>query len=245
MTRSVLALSLVIPTMVLVTVCAPAAFAAPQPSAPPAEATSQILRTAVLLTMLSILPAAFISLTSFVRIAVVLAMVRHAFGMPETPPNSVLVSLAAFITVFVMGPTFGAINDEALQPMLTGSMPVETALKTGSEPLKQFMLNQVRDEDIAAIYALAKTPPPANADAVDIFKLAPAFILNELRVSFTIGFVILLPFLLIEIVVASILLALGMMMVPPATISLPIKLLMFVLIDGWSLVMQGVIGSFR
>lgn len=236
---------LLLPAAVALIACAPSAFAAPAPSPSPVDSSSQLLKTAVLLTFLSILPAAFISLTSFVRIAVVLAMVRHAFGMPETPPNSVLVSLAIFITAFVMGPTFGAINDKALQPMLNGSMPVETALKTGSEPIKQFMLNQVRDEDIAAIYALAKAPPPASPDAVDLFKLAPAFILNELRVSFTIGFVILLPFLLIEIVVASILLALGMMMVPPATISLPIKLLMFVLIDGWSLVVQGVIGSFQ
>lgn len=209
------------------------------------DSSPEVIRTALLLTTLSVLPALFISMTSFVRIAVVLAMVRHAFGMPETPPNAVLVSLAMLLTAFVMAPTFSSINSQALQPLLDGNINVETAVARGSAPLKTFMLAQVRREDIATIYEIARTPLPATAEGVDIIKLVPAFILNELRVSFTIGFVILLPFLLIEIVVASILLALGMMMVPPATISLPIKLLMFVLIDGWALVIEGVVGGFR
>lgn len=208
------------------------------------SSTSDLIRTAFLLTLLALVPAVFICMTSFIRIAIVLAMVRHAFGMPETPPNIVLVSLAAFLTAFVMGPTFGAIQNNALQPLLNGEIGIDAAITRGGDPLKQFMLLQTRDEDIAAVYSLAKTPLPDTPAEVDILKLAPAFILNELRVSFTIGFVILLPFLLIEIVVASILLALGMMMVPPATISLPIKLLMFVMIDGWALVIQGVIGGF-
>jgi flagellar biosynthetic protein FliP len=209
------------------------------------DSSPEVIRTALLLTTLSVLPALFISMTSFVRIAIVLAMVRHAFGMPETPPNAVLVSLAMLLTAFVMAPTFNAINGQALQPLLTGDISVETAVARGSAPLKTFMLAQVRREDIATIYEISHTPLPATPESVDIVKLVPAFILNELRVSFTIGFVILLPFLLIEIVVASILLALGMMMVPPATISLPIKLLMFVLIDGWALVIEGVVGGFR
>lgn len=206
--------------------------------------TSELIRTVVLLTLLALIPAVFISMTSFIRIAIVLAMVRHAFGMPETPPNSVLVSLAIFLTAFVMAPTIGAINTNALQPLLDGSISIEEAIQKGSEPLKAFMLANTHDDDIAAVYSMAKEPLPDGPEGVDVLKLTPAFILNELRVSFTIGFVILLPFLLIEIVVASILLALGMMMVPPATISLPIKLLMFVMIDGWSLVIQGVIGGF-
>ncbi len=212
----------------------------------PAEAgqTPELIRTVVLLTLLALIPAVFISMTSFIRIAVVLAMVRHAFGMPETPPNSVLVSLAIFLTAFVMAPTMGAINTDALQPLLKSEIGLEAAIERGSAPLKTFMLAQTRDDDIATVYSLAKEPLPDSPAGVDILKLAPAFILNELRVSFTIGFVVLLPFLLIEIVVASILLALGMMMVPPATISLPIKLLMFVMIDGWALVIQGVIGGF-
>jgi flagellar biosynthetic protein FliP len=217
------------------------AFAAPQASA----GNSDLIRNAVMLTALSLAPAIFISMTSFIRIAIVLAMVRHAFGMPETPPNAVLVSLAIFLTAFVMGPTFSAIDTQALEPFMKGAIDVPTALAAGAGPLKHFMLNQVRADDLAAIYRISHTALPHSADQVDILKLAPAFMLNELRVSFTIGFVILLPFLLIEIVVASILLALGMMMVPPATISLPIKILMFVLIDGWSLVIEGVVGGFK
>ncbi|HEV7690402.1 MAG TPA: flagellar type III secretion system pore protein FliP [Hyphomonadaceae bacterium] len=212
---------------------------------PAATPTSDLLRTGLLLTALAVVPAVFISMTSFIRIAVVLSMIRHAFGMPETPPNAVLVSLAIFLTAFVMGPTFTALNTGAIQPLLANKIDLETALKEGSAPLRDFMLAQTRDEDIAAVYRLAGEKTPETPQGVDILKLAPAFILNELRVSFTIGFVILLPFLLIEIVVASILLSLGMMMVPPATISLPIKLLMFVMIDGWALVLEGVIGSFR
>jgi flagellar biosynthetic protein FliP len=201
-------------------------------------ASPEIVRTGLLLTLLAFVPAMIVSMTSFIRIAIVLAMVRHAFGMPETPPNIVLVSLSLLLTSFVMAPTFAAVNDGALKPFLAGEISVEQAMESGAAPLRDFMLAQTRDEDLASIYAMAGAPPPESAEDVDLFKLAPAFILNELRVSFTIGFVILLPFLLIELVVASILLSLGMMMVPPATISLPIKLLMFVVIDGWALVIR-------
>lgn len=207
--------------------------------------SSDVVRTSLMLTLLAIMPAILISMTSFVRIVITLSMVRHAFGMPETPPNPVLISLALFLTAFAMGPTLTALNTQAVQPFLGGRLSVQDAMNKGSAPLRDFMLAQTRDSDIAAIYALAKRPLPTRPDQVEITKLAPAFIMNELRVSFTIGFVILLPFLLIDLVVSAILLALGMMMVPPATISLPIKLLMFVLIDGWSLVIQGVLGSFR
>ncbi|MEQ1809130.1 MAG: flagellar type III secretion system pore protein FliP [Terricaulis sp.] len=206
--------------------------------------SSSIVRNGFLLTLIAMGPAIFISMTSFIRIAIVLSMVRHAFGMPETPPNAVLVSLAIILTGYVMAPTFSDSNANALRPMLAEEISVETALQRGAEPLRTFMLRQVREDDIAAIYDMSGAPLPDSANEVDILKLAPAFILNELRVSFTIGFVVLLPFLLIELVVASILLALGMMMVPPATISLPIKILMFILIDGWALVIQGVVGGF-
>ncbi|WHU04993.1 flagellar type III secretion system pore protein FliP [Sphingomonas sp. NIBR02145] len=216
------------------------AFAASTPGI-----STDLVRTMLLLTLLAVAPAIFISMTSFVRIVVVLAMVRHAFGMPETPPNPVLISLALFLTAFTMGPTLNAVNSQALKPLMAGTVSVEQAIDKGSAPLRSFMLAQTRDSDIEAIYAIAKEPVPDRPEQVDLLKLTPAFILNELRVSFTIGFVILLPFLLIDLVVASILLALGMMMVPPATISLPIKILMFVLIDGWGLILQGVLGSFR
>lgn len=221
------------------------AFPATAFAAPAADATSEAVRIAVVLAVLAIIPAILISMTSFVRIVIVLAMVRHAFGMPQTPPNAVLTSLALFMTAFVMAPTFGAINESALQPFLEGRAEIGEVMETGGAPLREFMLAHTRDSDLEAIYAISNSPLPATAEDVDLLKLTPAFMLNELRVAFTIGFVVLLPFLLIDLVVASILLSLGMMMVPPATISLPIKVLMFVLIDGWSLVMEGLLGSFR
>jgi len=144
-----------------------------------------------------------------------------------------------------MSPAIDQINTTALQPFLKGTMPVDQALETGAEPLRAFMLRQVRDTDLKTVYDIAKRPLPARPDQVGIMLLTPAFMLNELRISFRIGFVLLLPFLLIDLVVSSILLSLGMIMVPPATLSLPIKLLMFILIDGWSLVLQGVLSGFR
>lgn len=207
-------------------------------------ADAQLLRTGILVSLMAVLPTIFVCMTAFVRIAIVLAMVRHAFAMPETPPNTVLVSLAVVLTIFVMGPTFSMISQGAIQPLLDGKIGVEQALVQGSMPLKQFMLQHVKDSDLELMYNLSMTKLPDQPDDVDIFRLAPAFVINELRVAFSIGFVVLLPFLLIDLVVASILLALGMMMVPPATISLPIKVLMFVLIDGWALVIRGLVGGF-
>jgi flagellar biosynthetic protein FliP len=219
--------------------------ASPAVAAPAAALSGEIGRTALILTLLALVPAILVSMTSFIRIVVVLSMVRHAFGMPETPPNAVLMSLALFLTAFTMSPTLTELNKDALQPMLAGKIDAQQALTTGSAPLRTFMLAQTRDQDLESIYAIANTPLPDRPEQVEILKLAPAFILNELRVAFTIGFIILLPFLLIDLVVSSILLSLGMMMVPPTTISLPIKLLMFVLIDGWRLVLEGVLGSFQ
>jgi flagellar biosynthetic protein FliP len=207
--------------------------------------TAETVRTVLVLTLMMFLPAMLVCTTSFTRIIVVLSMIRHGFGMPETPPNQVLICLAFFLTAFSMAPTFGAVNERALQPFLAGRMSINEAAGEGSAPLSEFMLRQVRDQDIQTVYDISHKPLPARAADVGFMQLVPAFMLNELRVSFRIGFVILLPFLLIDIVVSSILLALGMLMVPPSTLSLPIKVLMFVLIDGWSLVLQGVIGSFR
>jgi flagellar biosynthetic protein FliP len=221
-------------------IAAPAAAAVPV-----AGLGTDVVRTALILSVLAVIPAMLVTMTSFIRVVIVLAMVRHAFGMPETPPNAVLVSLALFLTAFTMSPTLATVNSGSLQPLLAGQIDAAQAVERASAPLRDFMLRQTRDRDIEAIYAISNTPLPQRPEDVEILKLTPAFVLNELRVAFTIGFVILLPFLLIDLVVASILLALGMMMVPPSTISLPIKLLMFVLIDGWMLVLQGVLGSFR
>lgn len=221
-------------------------FAVPLEASVPGAlpAGTEVGRITLILTVLAVVPAIIVSMTSFVRIVIVLAMVRHAFGMPETPPNAVLVSLALFLTAFTMAPTLSTINRDAVQPLMAGTISAEQALATGSAPLRDFMLSQTRDSDIEAIYGIAGEPVPQRPQDVEILKLAPAFVLNELRAAFTIGFVILLPFLVIDLVVSSVLLALGMMMVPPTTISLPIKLLMFVLIDGWRLVLVGVLGSF-
>lgn len=212
---------------------------------PAAGETSGVVRIALLLTLAALIPAIAICMTPFVRIVVVLSMIRHAFGMPETPPNAVLVSLALFLTAFTMLPTVTQVNTEAVQPFLSGSIDVEQALGRSSAPLRAFMLRQVRDQDIKSVYDMARQPLPDRAADVGLMQLTSAFMLNELRVAFKIGFVILLPFLLIDLVVSGILLSLGMLMVPPATLSLPIKVLMFVLVDGWILVLEGVVGSFR
>lgn len=228
----------------------PAAGVAAAPHAAAAAAvagaqTSSVIRIALILTLMALIPAILVCMTSFVRIVVVLSMIRHAFGMPETPPNQVLVSLALLLTAFSMAPTFTAINQQAVQPFLAGTANVEQGLDRGAVPLRAFMLRQVRDQDLETVYAVSRTPLPTRAADVGLMQLTTAFMLNELRVAFRIGFVILLPFLLIDLVVSSILLALGMLMVPPTTLSLPIKVLMFVLIDGWSLVLEGVLGSFH
>jgi flagellar biosynthesis protein FliP len=220
------------------------AMATPLGSVLPADST-ELVRTALLLGLMAFIPSIVICMTSFVRIVIVLSMIRHALGMPETPPNSVLVSLALFLTALSMGPTMQRVADDGVQPFLSGKISVEQGMQQASAPLREFMLKQVRDKDLKTVYAISKQPLPASAADVGLMQLTPAFMLNELRTAFTIGFVILLPFLLIDLVVSAILLSLGMLMVPPATISLPLKILMFVLIDGWSLILEGVLGSFR
>jgi flagellar biosynthetic protein FliP len=210
-----------------------------------AGTTSESVRIATVLTLLSLGPALVVSMTAFIRIIIVLSMIRHAFGMPETPPTPVLISLGLFLTIFAMLPTMEKIHAEALQPFMSGSISMAKAAEKSSGPLRDFMLRQVRQDELKLMYELSSKPPPASAEEVSLLQLTPAFILNELRVAFQIGFVVLLPFLLIDLVVSSILLALGMLMVPPATISLPLKVLMFVLVDGWSLILQGVLHSFK
>lgn len=207
--------------------------------------TADVVRISLTLTLLALIPALAICMTPFIRIIITLSMIRHAFGMPETPPSPVLVSLAIFLTIFTMGPTLTAVNDQALQPFLAGALSVQQAADRGSAPMKAFMLRQVNDENLQTVYEIARKPLPDTAAEVGMAELTTAFMLHELATAFKIGFVILLPFLLIDLVVSGILLSLGMMMVPPTTISLPIKVLMFVLIDGWSLILEGVIGGFR
>jgi flagellar biosynthetic protein FliP len=224
--------------------CGPAFAASPAATMLTAESTS-LVRTSLILALLALLPTIMICMTSFLRIVVVLSMIRHALGMPETPPNAVLTSLALFLTALSMGQTLEQVATQGVQPFLAGNVSVEQAVDQGALPLRGFMLRQVGDGDLKAIYTISRLPLPKAAAEVGLVQLVPAFMLNELRVAFTIGFVILLPFLLIDLVVSAILLSLGMLMVPPATISLPLKILMFVLIDGWALILEGLIGSFH
>ena len=196
------------------------------------------------LTVLSLAPAILMSMTAFVRIVIVLSMLRHALGMQDTPPNTVIVSLALFLTFFTMAPTLNQINVDGLQPYLSGQLAPEAAVGKAVAPLRDFMVRQTREQDLALMVELAKAAQPTTIDDISMVQLIPAFMLSELRAAFQIGFVIFLPFLLVDLIVSSALMALGMMMVPPASISLPLKILMFVLIDGWNLVVRALLGTF-
>jgi flagellar biosynthesis protein FliP len=203
------------------------------------------IKVLVALTVLSLAPAILIAMTAFTRIIIVLAMLRHAFGMQETPPNTVLISLALFLTLFSMLPVLEQVNEKAFTPYMAGKLNFDKAFDQGLKPLREFMLRQTREQDLMVMLEVSKSEPPDSADDIKTLHLIPAFMLSELKTAFQIGFIIFLPFLLIDIVVASILMAMGMMMVPPMMISLPLKVLMFVLIDGWNLVVKSVLGSFH
>lgn len=205
---------------------------------------STALKVLLGLTVLSLAPAILMSMTAFIRIVIVLSMLRHALGMQETPPNTVVISLALFLTLFTMSPVLQKINGDALQPYLAGKLVPEKAVKVGVAPLREFMVRQTREQDLALMVELAKAEQPASMDDISMVQLIPAFMLSELRAAFQIGFVIFLPFLLVDLIVSSALMALGMMMVPPASISLPLKILMFVLMDGWNLVVRALLGTF-
>jgi len=203
------------------------------------------LRTVLFLTALSILPALLVAATSFTRIIIVLAMLRQAIGMTTTPPNIVLIGLALFLTLFTMSPVIDQINTVAVDPYRSGKLSETQALNAGSAPLKDFLIRQTREKDIALIFELSHKALPDTAGQVGMLQLLPAFMLSELRIAFEIGFIVFLPFILIDIVVASVLMSLGMIMVPPLTLSLPLKVLMFVLIDGWSLLVEALVRSFH
>jgi flagellar biosynthesis protein FliP len=207
------------------------------------QATSYA-RLLVGLSLLSVIPAALVAMTSFTRIIVTLSFLRHALGMPETPPNIVLITLAMLLTFFTMAPTLEKGYEEGVAPFLEGKIETAAALERGLAPLKTFMTAHVRDEDLQSVSELARTPEAAEQQDAPLRVLAPAFMLSELRAAFVAGFMIFLPFLLIDLLVAAILMALGMMMVPPSSISLPLKVMLFVLIDGWSLLLRALAGIY-
>ena len=198
----------------------------------------------LLLTVLSLVPAILMMVTSFVRITIVLSFVRNAIGAQQMPPNQVLVGLALFLTLFVMAPTWQRINTEALQPYMTNQLAANVAFDKGSEPLREFMFKQVRERDLALFIQIGGLPQPNTQADVPTYALVPAFMISELKTAFQMGFMIMVPFLVIDIVVSSVLMSMGMMMLPPASISLPFKLLLFVMADGWHLIVRSLVTSF-
>jgi flagellar biosynthetic protein FliP len=208
-------------------------------------AVSDALRIVMLLTLLAVLPAILIAMTSFTRTIIVLSMLRHAFGMQDTPPNMVLVSLALFLTLFTMGPAFQSAYQRGIQPLADNRITMESAVTQTVRPLREFMIRQTREKDLALMLEIAKVEVPDSIEEVSTIHIIPAFLLSELKTAFTIGFVIFLPFLLLDLVVSSVLMSMGMLMVPPTIISLPLKVLMFVLIDGWALIVRALLGSFH
>jgi len=209
---------------------------------PPIATGLQIL---LLMTVLSVAPALVLMVTSFARIVVVLSFVRQALSTQQMPPNQVLVGLALLMTFFVMAPTWQAVHDDALRPYLDGELSATAALEQGSGPLRDFMLTQTREKDLQLFAGMADIDRPETRADLPLTVLVPAFMISELRTAFQMGFVIYLPFLIVDMVIASVLMSMGMLMLPPAMISLPFKILLFVLVDGWHLVVNSLVSSFK
>jgi flagellar biosynthetic protein FliP len=198
----------------------------------------------LLLTVLSLVPAILMMVTSFVRITIVLSFVRNAIGAQQMPPNQVLVGLALFLSMFVMAPTWQRINTDAVQPYMSNQMSADVAFDRGSQPLREFMFKQVRERDLALFIQVGNLPQPNTQADVPTYVLVPAFMISELKTAFQMGFMVMVPFLVIDIVVSSVLMSMGMMMLPPASIALPFKLLLFVMADGWHLIVRSLVTSF-
>ncbi|HLV08925.1 MAG TPA: flagellar type III secretion system pore protein FliP [Halanaerobiales bacterium] len=203
------------------------------------------LRILLLLTILSLAPSIIIMATSFTRIIIVLSLIRNALATQRMPPNQVLIGIAIFLTVFIMAPVWQEINTEAIQPYLNQELDTEETLNRAVEPVRDFMAGQTREKDLALFVNVSDSERPQNIDEVPLHVMLPAFVLSELKYAFQIGFLIYLPFIMIDMVVASILMSMGMMMLPPVMISLPFKLLLFILIDGWYLVIETMIKTFN
>jgi flagellar biosynthetic protein FliP len=203
------------------------------------------LQILLLLTVLTLAPTLLVLTTAFTRIVVVLSFVRTALGTQSNPPNQVLIGLAMFLTFFVMAPVIEDVNKNALQPYLGHKITQQVAFDRAQKPLRAFMFKQTREKDIAVFYSMTKEPRPAKQDDVPTYLLIPAFTISELKTAFEIGFAIYIPFIVIDMVVASVLLSMGMMMIPPVLISLPFKILIFLLVDGWNLTVSALFASFN
>ncbi len=206
--------------------------------------TERAVQLIGLITVLSLAPSILVMTTSFIRIVVVLSLLRTAIGLQSAPPNSVMVGLALFLTAFIMAPTFQAAYEAGVEPVVQGTMELDEGFERASAPVHAFMSAHVREADLALFVDLSREPPPESPEAVPLRILIPAFMISELRRAFEIGFLIYLPFVIIDMVVASILMAMGMMMLPPVVVSLPFKLIFFVLVDGWTLLAGSLIRSF-
>ena len=206
---------------------------------------SNALQILLLVGGISILPAILFTVTGFTRILIVLGFIRNALGTQNIPPNQVLVGIALFLTLFVMAPTIGAIKKDAYDPLVHHQITTAQAVQRGQEPLRQFMFKQTRNQDLSLFVSMAKIKTPQTRAQVPSYVLIPAFILSELKTAFQIGFLIFLPFLLIDLIVSSTLMSMGMMMLPPSFVSLPFKILLFVLVDGWDLVVHSLVASFH
>jgi flagellar biosynthesis protein FliP len=227
---------------------APAAAPFALPDLSNRENFSASMQIIILLTILSLAPAILIMMTSFTRIIIVLSLLRQALGTQQLPPNQVLIGLALFMTFLVMGPTWQRVNEVALAPYLNGQIDQKTGLARAQVPLRDFMIKQIEitgnEEDVMMFHQFAREPEPQSWDQVSTMTLIPAFMLSELKTAFLMGFKIYLPFLIIDMVISAILISMGMMMLPPVLISLPFKLLLFVLVDGWRLITGSLMGSF-
>jgi flagellar biosynthetic protein FliP len=206
--------------------------------------TERVIQMVALITVLSLAPSILVMVTSFTRIVVVLSLLRTALGTATAPPNAVMVSLALFLTLFVMGPAFQNAYETGLRPLSAGEITPEQAFERASQPFRAFMLKNVREKDLALFSDLSKEPRPEKPEDVSLRILTPAFMISELRRAFEIGFLLFLPFLVIDLVVASVLMSMGMMMLPPVVVSLPFKLIFFVLVDGWNLVAGSLVQSY-
>lgn len=215
----------------------------PQAAEDPSGAATGV-QLLVLLTVLSLAPALLVMVTSFTRIIIVLSLVRNAMGVPQLPPNQVLLGIAFLLTVFIMAPVWTTVNDQALQPYLDGEISQKEAISLAEAPVRKFMLAQTRESDLELFVGLSQDTRPESIDDVSTYVVIPSFIISELKTAFQMGFIIFVPFLIIDIVVSSALLSMGMMMLPPVVVSLPFKILLFVLVDGWSLIIGSLVTSF-
>jgi flagellar biosynthetic protein FliP len=210
-----------------------------------AKDLSVTLQLLLLLTVLTLAPSIIIMLTSFIRIVVVFSFMRHAIGTHQMPPNQLLIGLALILTAFIMAPTITQVNETALQPYLKNEITQQEAYDTGIKPVREFMLKQVREKDLALFVSLSGMAQPESPADLPTFIIIPGFVISELRVAFQISFILFIPFLIIDMVVASVLMSMGMLMLPPIMVSLPFKILLFVLVDGWYLIVKSLVASFH